>query len=238
MSNDLLRVGVISNTHGVRGEVKVFPTTDDPNRYKKLKKVILQTRKEQLELENVPNVSTNDQTPTYDEAIELTELTSGEKLSVAFSKLKLAVKKIIAVVKLLGNTNISEVGDGTCTGAINKLNTISIKSTNVVKNINIPANADISVKIDYSGIEDVIVSTFFSGINASIDNQKIDKVVPIGVNGIISAVNIKSSVEQQVTIYISVLHSKDIDASTDIVLLTVDDSYIQTADGLIFTPSI
>jgi hypothetical protein len=194
--------------------------------------------KEQLELENVPNVSTNDQTPTYDEAIELTELTSGEKLSVAFSKLKLAVKKIIAVVKLLGNTNISEVGDGTCTGAINKLNTISIKSTNVVKNINIPANADISVKIDYSGIEDVIVSTFFSGINASIDNQKIDKVVPIGVNGIISAVNIKSSVEQQVTIYISVLHSKDIDASTDIVLLTVDDSYIQTADGLIFTPSI
>jgi 16S rRNA processing protein RimM len=51
MSNDLLRVGVISNTHGVRGEVKVFPTTDDPNRYKKLKKVILQTRKEQLELE-------------------------------------------------------------------------------------------------------------------------------------------------------------------------------------------
>ena len=51
MSDDLLRVGVISNTHGVRGEVKVFPTTDDPNRYKKLKKVILQTRKEQLELE-------------------------------------------------------------------------------------------------------------------------------------------------------------------------------------------
>ncbi len=51
MSNDLLRVGVISNTHGIRGEVKVFPTTDDPNRYKKLKKVILQTRKEQLELE-------------------------------------------------------------------------------------------------------------------------------------------------------------------------------------------
>lgn len=194
--------------------------------------------KEQLELENVPNVSTNDQTPTYNEAIELTELTSGEKLSVAFSKLKLAVKKIIAVVKLLGNTNISEVGDGTCTGAINQLNTISIKSTNVVKNINIPANADISVKIDYSGIEDVIVSTFFSGINASIDNQKIDKVVPIGVNGIISAVNIKSSVEQQVTIYISVLHSKGIDVSTDIVLLTVDDSYIQTADGLIFTPSI
>lgn len=51
MSDNLLRVGVISNTHGIRGEVKVFPTTDDPNRYKKLKKVILQTRREQIELE-------------------------------------------------------------------------------------------------------------------------------------------------------------------------------------------
>lgn len=46
-----LRVGVISSTHGVRGEVKVFPTTDDPNRFKSLKKVILDTGKEKLDLE-------------------------------------------------------------------------------------------------------------------------------------------------------------------------------------------
>ena len=39
--DDLFRVGVIANTHGVRGEVKVFPTTDAPERFKKLKKVIL-----------------------------------------------------------------------------------------------------------------------------------------------------------------------------------------------------
>ena len=42
----LLRVGVITSTHGVRGEVKVFPTTDDMNRFKKLKTVILDTGKE------------------------------------------------------------------------------------------------------------------------------------------------------------------------------------------------
>ena len=48
---DLLQVGVITTTHGVRGEVKVFPTTDDANRFKKLKKVILDTGKEQLDLE-------------------------------------------------------------------------------------------------------------------------------------------------------------------------------------------
>lgn len=46
-----LQVGVISSTHGIRGEVKVFPTTDDPARYKKLKKVLLDTGKERLELE-------------------------------------------------------------------------------------------------------------------------------------------------------------------------------------------
>ena len=42
---NLLRVGVITSTHGVRGEVKVFPTTDDMNRFKKLKTVILDTKK-------------------------------------------------------------------------------------------------------------------------------------------------------------------------------------------------
>ena len=46
-----MQVGVISSTHGVRGEVKVFPTTDDVKRFKKLKKVILDTGKEQLPLE-------------------------------------------------------------------------------------------------------------------------------------------------------------------------------------------
>ena len=47
----LLRVGVITSPHGVRGEVKVFPTTDDAKRFKKLKHVILDTGKEQLPLE-------------------------------------------------------------------------------------------------------------------------------------------------------------------------------------------
>ena len=47
----LLRVGVITSTHGVRGEVKVFPTTDDPQRFKKLKKVIMDTGKTQMDLE-------------------------------------------------------------------------------------------------------------------------------------------------------------------------------------------
>jgi 16S rRNA processing protein RimM len=47
----LFQVGIISSTHGIRGEVKVFPTTDDANRFKKLKEVLLDTGKEKLTLE-------------------------------------------------------------------------------------------------------------------------------------------------------------------------------------------
>ena len=49
------RVGVIANTHGIRGEEKVYPTTDDINRFKKLKKCILDTGKEYIDL-NVESV--------------------------------------------------------------------------------------------------------------------------------------------------------------------------------------
>lgn len=50
-----LRVGVISSTHGIRGEVKVYPTTDDPKRFLDLDEVILDTGKEHkiLEIEGV-----------------------------------------------------------------------------------------------------------------------------------------------------------------------------------------
>lgn len=48
---DLLQVGVVTTTHGVRGEVKVFPTTDDSVRFKKLKNVIIDTGKEKLDME-------------------------------------------------------------------------------------------------------------------------------------------------------------------------------------------
>lgn len=48
---EILQVGIITSTHGIRGEVKVFPTTDDVKRFKKLKSVILDTGKEQINLE-------------------------------------------------------------------------------------------------------------------------------------------------------------------------------------------
>ena len=48
---DLLIVGTISSTHGIRGEVKVYPITDDVKRFSQLKEVILDTGKEHIPLE-------------------------------------------------------------------------------------------------------------------------------------------------------------------------------------------
>ena len=38
---DILRVGKIVNTHGLKGEVKVIPLTDDPKRYNDLEFVLI-----------------------------------------------------------------------------------------------------------------------------------------------------------------------------------------------------
>lgn len=46
-----LQVGAITQTHGIKGEVKVFPTTDDVHRFKKLGKVTLDNGKERLDME-------------------------------------------------------------------------------------------------------------------------------------------------------------------------------------------
>ena len=47
---DLLQVGIITGTHGLKGEVKVFPTTNDKERFLDLEDVLLDTGKELLEL--------------------------------------------------------------------------------------------------------------------------------------------------------------------------------------------
>ena len=52
--------------------------------------------KDQVGLGNVPNVATNDQTPTYSAASTLATLTSGEKLSVSMGKIMKAITEFIS----------------------------------------------------------------------------------------------------------------------------------------------
>ena len=46
----LLQVGVITSTHGLKGEVKVYPTTDYPERFEEIKEVLLEAGREKLPL--------------------------------------------------------------------------------------------------------------------------------------------------------------------------------------------
>ena len=38
---EMLQIGIITNSHGIHGEVKVLPTTDNPERFCELKEIIL-----------------------------------------------------------------------------------------------------------------------------------------------------------------------------------------------------
>lgn len=48
---EVLQIGIITSMHGVRGEVKVYPTTDDVRRFKQLKEVLLDNGREKFTLE-------------------------------------------------------------------------------------------------------------------------------------------------------------------------------------------
>ncbi|MDO4623045.1 MAG: ribosome maturation factor RimM [Eubacteriales bacterium] len=50
-----LKIGAVTSTHGVKGEVKVYPTTDDPTRFEDLDEVIL-TKNSRQEIHEIQSV--------------------------------------------------------------------------------------------------------------------------------------------------------------------------------------
>lgn len=79
--------------------------------------------KSDVGLGNVPNKSTNNQTPTYTVASALAELVSGEKLSVAMGKI---AKAIVDLISHIGNKNnphdVTAAQAGAATADHNHLN--------------------------------------------------------------------------------------------------------------------
>ena len=77
--------------------------------------------KTQVGLGNVPNVATNDQTPTYTAATTLSTLTSGEKLSVSMGKIMKAITDLISHIGNKSNPHnvtAAQVGALPLTGGI------------------------------------------------------------------------------------------------------------------------
>jgi len=50
MEDNYLQVGIIASTHGIKGEVKVFPTTNDAKRFTKLKSAYIDLGTEKMEI--------------------------------------------------------------------------------------------------------------------------------------------------------------------------------------------
>ena len=61
-------------------------------------------------------------TVAFTEPADLAQPTTGEKLGGIIGKVSLAIKNIKTLISLIGNTNISSIGDGTVTGAISDVN--------------------------------------------------------------------------------------------------------------------
>ena len=66
---DLLQIGVITSTHGIKGEVKVFPTTDDNNRFKVLKDCFIEYKNEMIVNNNDPGLNEDILRATFDNLI-------------------------------------------------------------------------------------------------------------------------------------------------------------------------
>ena len=71
--------------------------------------------KSQVGLGNVPNVSTNDQTPTFSQAAKLVNITTGEKLSIMLGKISKAISDLLRHIESKENphsVNKTQVGLG------------------------------------------------------------------------------------------------------------------------------
>lgn len=90
-SNDYVSIDVINENMDAIDE-KLKENADHSSNASNPHKVT----KSQVGLGSVPNVATNDQTPTYSDTDTLSTLASGEKLSVAFPKIKLAITNLIS----------------------------------------------------------------------------------------------------------------------------------------------
>ena len=119
--------------------------------------------------------------PDYTASKSLQELVAGESVKSAFGKIKTAVKNVIAIVKLLGSTDISKIGDGTVTGAISNnattINRVINKQATDLRGVNTKidevtmtaaANKKLLGSTSISGIGNGTVTRAINTINSSI----------------------------------------------------------------------
>lgn len=98
----LVYIGDAENVTASISESLVYVSKAEFDAYKDRRDNPHQVSKEQVGLGNVPNVATNDQTPTYTTPAAPAALASGEKLSTAMGKIARAVLALISHIGTLG----------------------------------------------------------------------------------------------------------------------------------------
>ena len=151
----VFQVGIISSTHGVRGEVKVFPTTDDMKRFKKLKEVLLDTGKETLTLE-IEGVKFFKQFAIlkfkgYDNIDDIVKY-RGKSLFVPRENAVKLQKDEYFIADLIGLKVVNE--DGSFTGVLKDVmetgaNDVYIVESQDGKEVLIPAIKDCILQVDF-----------------------------------------------------------------------------------------
>ncbi|WP_343209130.1 ribosome maturation factor RimM [Anaerolentibacter hominis] len=151
---DYLRVGVISSTHGIRGEVKVFPTTDDPERFLELDRVIMDTGKEYLPLE-IQNVKFFKNMVILKfkgiDSINDIEKYKGKDLLITRDQAVPLEENEVFIYDILGSAVITD--DGTKLGVLKEIlstnaNDVYVVETEEKKEILIPAIEDCVLDVD------------------------------------------------------------------------------------------
>lgn len=89
-------IGDVENVTAILSEATEYASKEDLNAHTNSRANPHNVSKSQVGLGNVPNVSTNDQTPTYTRPSAVSRLISGEKLSVAFGKIAMAIDSYIS----------------------------------------------------------------------------------------------------------------------------------------------
>ena len=91
----------------------------------------------------------------------VTEMTSGETHKSIFAKISQMFKNIRFLYKLLGNTDISAIGNGTVTGGLSALNTSLGKVTRTVQIINFTATLATTYDVDtFSNYQFILIELY------------------------------------------------------------------------------
>lgn len=154
MNQEYFQIGSITTTHGLKGEVKVYPTTDDPQRFKKLKQVLLEDKNGFKEL-NVKSVKffKNMVIVGFNEFTDINQVESlrGKKLFVSRENAIKLKKDEYYIPDLIGikviddnDTQLGILKDVLTTGA----NDVYVVETDAGKEILLPAIKECILSVD------------------------------------------------------------------------------------------